>query len=287
MRPRHRAPPRRSPPTRTSGIFSVSLCAASGSRDFVCFAVLRFIAGELTSFRIALVGRQESWQESMMPIRLVPVLFSMFLAASSLIAQVREAEYPTRPKMGDMIGPLILREVEPTNGWIGVTWDPKAPSSQRRFGDKAASPADDNPFLSIQLDFIDARFSSDPIENDSFRRQYSEGVKTLLSDHRAFWFQVAKMDYQGCGQIGGMFLLDDMDGPTIQKEMARCRYAVTTMAMEMVRFWQRILEQASVSARSTAWYGLLTPIRSCRSIMILLATFERAIFRIQCDHSSL
>ena len=73
--------------------------------------------------------------------------------------------------MGDFIGPLILQGVERTNGWIGVAWNPKIPPSQRHFGDKTPSPADDNPWLSIQLDFIGARFSSDPIENDSFRQQ--------------------------------------------------------------------------------------------------------------------
>ena len=163
----------------------------------------------------------------MMLNRLVFLLFLCLLGRFSTLAQVQDFAPVRRPKMGDKVGPLVLESVEPSNGWIGVAWDPKAPPPLRRIGSETPNAANKNLWLSIQLDYINARSSSDPIENDSFRKQYNEGLKTLLANHRTFWFQVTNTDYAGPGQIGGVFLLDAENGPTIQLDMIRRGYAVT------------------------------------------------------------
>lgn len=153
----------------------------------------------------------------------------LLLPLTNLVAQEPQ---PKIISSGDLpqhsdLGPLIFRQIEPAHGWISVAWDLKTPAYGRRCNGKIPGEKD-SLFLSIQLAYIKPRFcscSDDSTKREQSRLIFTGGVKKLLENERTFWFESVH-GYTGPGQIGGVFLLDDYSGTTLQSEMVRCGYAV-------------------------------------------------------------
>jgi hypothetical protein len=155
-------------------------------------------------------------------------LIMLLLLVSSSNAQERAIVRGLALEVRSDIGPLILRSIEPAHLWISVAWDPKTPVFGRRINGKAPDETLSPSFLAVQLDYIAPRYSCDPAQQAQFKQAFVHGVEKLLERERSFWFEITNRGYAGPGQIGGVFLLDDWSGPTLQSEMIRCGYAVVT-----------------------------------------------------------
>jgi hypothetical protein len=151
----------------------------------------------------------------------------LFLAASLFGNEdAPESFLPPHRTVGCTYGPLIATDVEPTNAWISVAWEPKTTLFARRVGGMAPKEYT-NLHLSVRLCYVQPMYSADPVDEAAYKLVYAEGLKTLLGKSRTFWFQVANPNYSGFDETGGVIRLDDFGGVTLQEEMIRCGYAIT------------------------------------------------------------
>ena len=124
------------------------------------------------------------------------------------------------------MGPLCLKAIDQENMWISVDWDPKSSNEGRRNTGKVPEKTAMGPSnLHIQLDYIQPRYSRDPAERQQFKKAFTNGIEELLKGGRPFWFEVTYDRYELPFQIGGVFRLDDWEGPNLQAEMIKQGFA--------------------------------------------------------------